>query len=124
MNRFKKLSKTNEDLSEFLEGIYQAYRHHTNADPKAPENLRMVISSFFLAGGIGECLTYQEKFAKSGWCIWNEPFSIGTCCFPSVQKGTTTEKRRCKMKHHFFGRRSPLGMEKRLPQAKTNEETQ
>lgn len=28
--------------SEFLERIFQAYRHHTKADPEAPENIRMV----------------------------------------------------------------------------------
>ena len=29
--------KTNEDLSEFLERIYQTYRKHTEADSQAPE---------------------------------------------------------------------------------------
>ena len=38
---FKKFIKTNEDLSEFLERTCQVYRYHTNADPKAPQNIRM-----------------------------------------------------------------------------------
>ena len=31
--------KPNEDPSEFLEMIYQAYRKHTDADPQGPENV-------------------------------------------------------------------------------------
>ena len=63
--------KPNEDASEFLERIYQAYRCYTGADPKAPENTRMVNS---------ERLKYPEKVAKMRWYIWNEPFSFGRCC--------------------------------------------
>ena len=43
---FKKSSKTNEDLSEFLERIYQAYTHRTNADLKVPDNIKMVNLTF------------------------------------------------------------------------------
>ena len=39
--KVKKFSKTNEDLSAFLEKTYRAYRHHTNADHEAPGNVRM-----------------------------------------------------------------------------------
>ena len=31
--------KPNEDSSEFLERIYQAYQKHSDADPQAPENV-------------------------------------------------------------------------------------
>ena len=31
--------KPNEDPSEFLERIHQAYRKHTDADPQAPKNV-------------------------------------------------------------------------------------
>ena len=71
-----------------LEKIYQAYRHYTNADPEAPENIRMVSLNFWGA----KCLRYQEKVAKIRRCIWNEPFSMGRCCFYSVEQGTTTEE--------------------------------
>lgn len=36
-----------EDPSEFLEKIYQAYRHYTNTDPEAPDNIRTVNLTFF-----------------------------------------------------------------------------
>ena len=38
--------KADEDPSEFLERIYQAYRKYTDADPEAPENVRMVNMTF------------------------------------------------------------------------------
>ena len=41
LTKFKKFCKTNEDLSEFLEGTYQGYRCHTDTGPKAPENVRV-----------------------------------------------------------------------------------
>ena len=86
--------------SQFLERIYQAYRCHLHAAPKTPENARMVNLTLWWGA---KCLRYQEKLAKIRWCIWNEPFSIGRCCFSSVQQGTATEERRCKMKRHFTG---------------------
>ena len=36
------IQKLNEDLSEFLERVYQAYQKHTDADLQAPENVSMV----------------------------------------------------------------------------------
>lgn len=38
--------KSNEDPSEVLERIYQAYRKHTDADPDAPENVQVVNMTF------------------------------------------------------------------------------
>lgn len=40
------LQKTNEDPSEFLECIYQAYYKYTYADTEALENMRMVNITF------------------------------------------------------------------------------
>ena len=34
--------KPDENPSEFLERIYQAYWKHSGADPQAPENVQMV----------------------------------------------------------------------------------
>ena len=39
-------TKPHEDPSEFLERIYQAYRWYNDADPEAPENLRIVNMNF------------------------------------------------------------------------------
>ena len=55
-------TKTSEDPSKFLEKIYQAYRHYTNTDPEAPENIRTVNLTFFWRG-LGNTLQ-QEKVAK------------------------------------------------------------
>ena len=38
--------KSNEDHSEFLERIYQTYRHYTDANPKGPKNTRKVNMNF------------------------------------------------------------------------------
>ena len=38
--------KPGKDPSEFLERIYQAYRKYADADPEAPENVRMVNMTF------------------------------------------------------------------------------
>ena len=38
--------KPKEDPSEFLERTCQAYRKHTGADPKAPENVWVVNMTF------------------------------------------------------------------------------
>ena len=38
--------KPDEDPSEFLERVYQAYGHYTSSDPEAPGNLRMVNMTF------------------------------------------------------------------------------
>ena len=47
LNKIQEIQqKTNEDPSEFLERIYQAYRHYTDADPEAPESARMVNMTF------------------------------------------------------------------------------
>ena len=37
---------TNEDLTEFLERLYQAYGKHTNADLRAPEDVWIVNMTF------------------------------------------------------------------------------
>ena len=54
--------------SEFLNKIYQAYRHYLNADQ---EVLRMV--NLTLRGGAKKCV-------KIRWCIWNKSFSFGRYC--------------------------------------------
>ena len=42
LNKIQEIQqKPNEDPSEFLERIYQTYRHYTDADPEAPENTRL-----------------------------------------------------------------------------------
>ena len=47
LNKIQEIKqKPNEDSSEFLERIYQAYRRYTDADPEAPENVRMVNMTF------------------------------------------------------------------------------
>lgn len=47
MNKIQAIQKKpDEDPSEFLERIYQAYRCYTDADPEAPENLRIVNMTF------------------------------------------------------------------------------
>ena len=44
MNKIQEIQqKPNEDPFELLEKIYQAYRHHTDADSAVPEDTRMVI---------------------------------------------------------------------------------
>ena len=62
--------KPNEDPSEFLEKIYQAYSHYIDADP---ENIRMDLHR-------AKRPTYK-KITEIRWCMWNEPFSISRCCF-------------------------------------------
>ena len=73
---FKKSSKTNEELSEFLERIYQAYTHHTNADLKVPDNIKMVNLTFRPSTS-----DIRRKLQRVRQYIWNDLFSIGRCCF-------------------------------------------
>ena len=74
---FRKFSKTNEDLSEFLERIYQTYRHHTNTDP---ENIRMAN------------LTFWGKVPQ----ISGESYLMLELSFPRVNSNLYLESR-----HHF-----------------------
>ena len=47
LNKIQEIKqKPNEDATEFLERIYQAYRRYTDADPEAPENIRMINMTF------------------------------------------------------------------------------
>ena len=47
LNKIKGIQqKPDEDPSEFLERLYQAYRQYIDTHPKAPENLRMVNVTF------------------------------------------------------------------------------
>ena len=38
--------KPTEDPSEFLERIYQTYRHYMNTDTEAPENIKIINMTF------------------------------------------------------------------------------
>ena len=42
--------KPEEDPSEFLVRIYQAYKRYIDADPEAPENVRMINMTFTWQG--------------------------------------------------------------------------
>ena len=56
-NSRNSVKKRNQNLSEFFKRTYQAYRCHTNTDPEALENIRMVNLTFQGA----KCLRCQEK---------------------------------------------------------------
>ena len=49
--------KPDEDPSEFLQRIHQAYSKYTDADPEAPEDVRMINMTVIGA----ECSRYQEQ---------------------------------------------------------------
>lgn len=78
MNKIQEIEqKPNEDPSESLKKIYQAYRCYTDADPKVPENTGMITS---------EQLRCQEKAAKIRRHIRKEQFSVRDVAFKVFQR--------------------------------------